>query len=408
MRRVTHTAAKAVVAGALLCAACAGAACTPRAATPSAPVSVPAPGPAPAVSGTGAVSLDALQVTLTPEASGLVQPVFVTNAGDGSNRLFVVEQGGRIRVIRNGHTQPGAFLDVSKRISTGGERGLLGLAFAPDYTTSGILYIDYTDAHGDTVVARFTAGDPSSDSPQLTGPEEVLAVAQPFANHNGGCLMFEPGTSRLWVGMGDGGSGGDPGNRAQNPGQLLGKMLVLDFSASAKPKPQVVERGVRNPWRFSFDRKTHDLWIGDVGQDAWEEIDFVPLGQASGVNWGWHLWEGTYPYPSDANPSKQGFMFPITEYGHDRGQSVTGGFVYRGSENPALVGTYLYADFEAGWITGLQRTAPDGSVLARPLERTVIESVGNPSSFGEDEAGEVYVCEWGGGTLYKVGAKQVP
>jgi glucose/arabinose dehydrogenase len=180
-------------------------------------------------------------------------------------------------------------------------------------------------------------------------------------------------------------------------------MLVLDFSASERPTPQIVQRGVRNPWRFSFDRETNDLWIGDVGQNAWEEIDHVPLAEASRVNWGWRRWEGNHAYPSGSNPSRKGMRFPITEYGRDRGGSVTGGYVYRGSAYPALVGTYLFADFSGGWIAGLQRLDEAGATLAEPRERVLVESAGNPASFGEDENGELYVCDLGG-TLYRVTA----
>ncbi len=383
--------------------ACAGVVLATSACARSLPTTVPAPDSAAPRAMRAPASLSAIEIALEPVADGFDRPLFVTHAGDGSERLFVVEQGGLVRVVRGKTVSDAPFLDVKGRISDGGERGLLGLAFAPDYATSGTLYVNYTDTQGATVVSRFTSDDPTSDAPQLTGPETILRIAQPYANHNGGCIVFEPGTQRLWLGMGDGGAGGDPESRAQNPQELLGKMLVLDFSAGAKPKPEVVQLGVRNPWRYSFDRETHDLWIGDVGQNAWEEIDFVPLAEAAGVNWGWNLWEGTHPYPEGARPSKDGFRFPITEYGREDGQSVTGGYVYRGSVYPALAGTYFYADYSAGWIAGLQRTDENGAELAAPRERRLVESAGNPSSFGEDESGELYVCDIGG-TLYRVTA----
>jgi len=343
------------------------------------------------------VALVDLRVDLEPVVRGLEQPVYLTHAGDGSGRLFVVEQAGRIRVVRDGVISPGSFLDVSSRITSGGERGLLGLAFAPDYASTGIFYVNYTDPNGDTVVARYTAADPASDAPELDRPETILAVEQPYANHNGGCLVFEPGTSRLWVGMGDGGAAGDPNGNAQNPRALLGKMLVLDVGGSGEPEPEIVQTGVRNPWRFSFDRESRDLWIGDVGQNEWEEIDFVELADADGVDWGWDLWEGSHPYPAGSNPKRSGHRFPIAEYDHGKGGSVTGGYVYRGSAYPAMRGAYLYGDFSAGWIAGIRRTAPDGSVLETPEERDLIEG-GRvvPSSFGEDEAGELYVVDYTG------------
>lgn len=397
---LTHTLALALAGAVLATSGCA------RTPDPGTPVTVPAPSttPAPTPSATAAPApIQSLEVVLDPVARGLDGPLFATHAGDGSGRLFIVEQSGRVRVLRKGGVASGSFLDVRKLVSSGGERGLLGLAFAPDFATSGAFYVNYTDRSGDTVVARFIADDPASDAPKVEGPTRILKVSQPYANHNGGCIVFQPGTQRLWVGMGDGGSGGDPGDRAQDTGELLGKMLVLDFSAGERPTPQIVQRGVRNPWRFSFDRETHDLWIGDVGQNAWEEIDFVPLAEVSRVNWGWRRWEGNHAYPSGSNPSRKGMRFPITEYGRDRGGSVTGGYVYRGSAYPALVGTYLFADFSGGWIAGLQRLDETGATLPEPRERVLVESAGNPASFGEDEDGELYVCDLGG-TLYRVTA----
>lgn len=348
------------------------------------------------------VALADLRVELVPVARGFEAPLALTHAGDGSGRLFVVEQGGLVKVVRDGSTSDGAYLDVRQQITSGGERGLLGLAFAPDYADSGVFYVNYTDRDGDTVVARFTADDPASDSPKLTGPEVILTVQQPYGNHNGGCIVFEPGTSRLWVGMGDGGSGGDPQGNAQNPRTLLGKMLVLEVGATGTPEAEVVQSGVRNPWRFSFDRETRDLWIADVGQNAWEEIDFVELDSATGVNWGWNEWEGNHAFPSGSARSKSGFRFPIAEYSHQKGNSVTGGYVYRGAEYPAMRGTYFYGDFGSGWIAGIHRTAPDGTVLGSPEERDLIEGgTVVPASFGEDESGELYVCDYTG-SVWKV------
>jgi len=373
---------------------------------PPPPSVAPTPSPEPTSGGgapsSGPAALGDLAVTLEQVARGFEAPLYVTDANDGSGRLFVVEQEGRVKVVRDGRVSAKAFLDVSDRVDAGGERGLLGLAFSPDYRQSGAFYVNYTDVNGDTTVARFIADDPASDAPRLTGPAIVLKIRQPYSNHNGGCVVFEPNTERMWVGMGDGGAAGDPHGNAQNPRALLGKMLVLDFARGARPRPEIVQTGVRNPWRFSFDRETHDLWIGDVGQNAWEEIDVVPLADAAGVDWGWNLWEGSHPYPQGADPSKTGFRFPITEYNHESGQSVTGGYVYRGKRYPALVGTYFFGDFEAGWIAALRREAPDGTALAKPEVRTVLPDPGiSPSSFGEDAAGELYVCDYGG-ALYRI------
>lgn len=387
----------------------------------SAPEPTPPAAPEPTSSPTGRpLPLDRIELALTPLVRGLEQPVFLTHAGDSSGRLFVVEQTGRIRVIRGGGLQPGAFLDVSRIITTGGERGLLGLAFPADFEASGRFYVNYTDIDGNTVVARYVADDPSSDRPKLDGPEVLLSVKQPYANHNGGGIAFGP-DEMLWVGMGDGGSGGDPQGNGQNPKALLGKMLRLDVSGTGKARaaadnpgaaggsalaPEAIQLGLRNPWRFSFDRSTGDLWIGDVGQNAWEEIDYVPRVEFLGANFGWNRWEGNHPYPKGSKAtSKAGLTFPITEYAHDQGQSVTGGYVYRGRRYPVLDGTYLYGDFAAGWVAGLQRLDDGSHPAGATLERRLLEGAGNPSSFGEDEEGELYLVDYGG-TVYRISATE--
>lgn len=358
----------------------------------------PASPSADATSPTEPAALSDLTLELEPVASGLSSPVFVTHAGDGSGRIFIVEQGGLIKVARDGVVAPRPFLDVRAIVSSGGERGLLGLAFAADFKTSGRFYVNYTDRAGDTIVARYRAEDPSSDNPRISKPQVMLKVDQPYANHNGGCLAWAPDGS-LWVGMGDGGSAGDPQSRAQNPRELLGKMLSLDVSGEGRPNPEIVASGLRNPWRFSFDRETDDLWIADVGQDDWEEIDYLPWADARGRNFGWNRWEGKHPYPPGSKQSRDGFTFPVLEYGHDEGISVTGGYVYRGSVSPALVGTYLYADFGSGRVWGA-RADSSGRVRNRLLLR---DSGTAPSSFGEDEAGEVYLVDYNGRILRLTG-----
>lgn len=367
----------------------------------------------------GDVSLDRIEVSLVEVAKGLDRPVFLTHAGDASGRLFVAEQSGRVRVIRDGKLERGAFLDISKSISDGGERGLLGLAFAPDYATSGTFYVNYTDAKGGTVVARLVAADPASDAPETGEPQTVLRVAQPYANHNGGCIVFGP-DGMLWVGMGDGGSGGDPEGHAQNPDSLLGKMLRLDVSAPGRALPasdnpgpagrsklvaEAYQSGLRNPWRFSFDRTTGDLWIADVGQNAWEEINHISLDKAAGANFGWNVWEATHPFPDGTNPSSAGYIFPVVEYGRNEGKSVTGGYVYRGTAHPDLDGVYFYADYVDGWISGLRLAEADGGDEgAGRDERVLVRSVGSPASFGEDPDGELYVLDHGG-TVYRIEAR---
>lgn len=361
---------------------------------PAEPVPLPA-----AEASSSPVPLSQLRLKLEPLWKGFSAPLYLTHAGDGSGRLFVLEQGGTIRVVRDGAVTPEPYIDVSKFLSSGGERGLLGLAFPSDFETSGRMYINYTDKRGDTVVARYTADDPASDKPGWSAPETVLTVKQPFSNHNGGCLQFGP-DGLLYIGMGDGGSGGDPDNNAQNPKALLGKMLRIDVSGTSF-KPEVWASGLRNPWRFSFDASSNALWIGDVGQGAWEEINVVP-GDKSGVNYGWNRWEGTRAYPEvSTRTGTSGFTFPIAEYPHPEGGSVTGGYVYRGTRYPAMIGTYVYADFVKGWIGAIRTTAPDGSELSKPEAATTLQSETLPSSFGVDESGELYLVDYRG-TIYIV------
>lgn len=367
------------------------------------------------VAGTGAASstptaqpvpVSQLHLKLVTIASGLSAPVYVTTARDGTGRLFIVEQTGRIRVIKKGRLLSKPFLDVVSRVKYGGEEGLLGLAFAPDYKTSGRFYIDYVDRSNNTVIARYRALEPTSDAPGFAAPETVLHITQPpYPNHKGGNLQFGP-DGMLYIGMGDGGSAGDPGNRAQNGHVLLGKMLRIDVSpnrgytnppsnpgATKGWAPQVAMIGLRNPWRFSFDASSGALWIGDVGQNLWEEIDVAARGRI-GQNWGWHYWEGNHTYPPGSTRSRSGFTFPIFEYEHPLGEAIIGGYVYRGTRWPAMVGTYLYADEVKGWVAALRNTAPDGAPLATPQARIILKGIGiSPSSFGQGDAGELYLVD---------------
>ena len=336
--------------------------------------------------------------SLTPlkVAGGLQSPTMVTSARDGSGRLYVVEQPGRIRILRDGQVLDKPFLDISARVLYGGERGLLSVAFPPGYAAKRYFYVDYTDRpNGNTVIARYrTTSDPETADP--ASEEILLTIAQPFANHNGGMLAFSPLDGHLYIGMGDGGSAGDPQNNAQNPQSLLGKLLRMDTESSpAPPQPEIWALGLRNPWRFSFDRETSDLWIADVGQDHYEEIDFQPAPGSPGINYGWRRMEGMHCYDPGCSPD--GLTLPVFEYDHSQGCSVTGGYVYRGQRWPSLRGWYLFADYCSGYVWALQMQ--NSAVAAQIVARTGF----NVTTFGEDEQGEVLLAEAGGG-IYQLAA----
>jgi glucose/arabinose dehydrogenase len=384
-------------------------------------VSASLAGPAVAAEG---VDLGALSLSASKVVTGFDHPVYVTGSGDGSGRLFVVEQAGKIRVVRGGVLQTAPYLDLGGLTAMFGERGLLGLAFSPGYALNGRLFVNYTDTAGNTVIARYTALDPSSDAPVFGTPQTILSVRQPYPNHNGGNLQFGP-DGYLYIGLGDGGNAGDPGGRAQNRASLLGKMLRIDtgdrpgtapfvgtyriprsnpFYRKRGYRKEIWSLGLRNPWRYSFDAQTGDLWIGDVGQDKWEEIDLA-RARRSGQNWGWNQWEGNHRYRTKPRRlSKRGYSFPIAEYRHPVGESVTGGYVYRGSAYPALRGTYLYADFVNGWIGGVRRTSPSGKLLRRPQRARLLQTPAMISSFGQDDARELYFTDYTSGSVWQVSA----
>ncbi len=346
-----------------------------------------------------------------PVTTMLTQPVYVTHAGDGSGRLFVVEKPGLIRVIRNDQLLSAPFLDIRDRVgSSGGEQGLLSVAFPPGYGSSRFhFYVYYTSVeNGQTVVSRFqVSADP--DQADAASEEILLTQSQPFSNHNGGQLAFGPLDGYLYIGLGDGGSGGDPQNNAQDVGVLLGKILRIDVESGDVPygipatnplvdtpgaRPEIWAFGLRNPWRFSFDRQRGDLYIGDVGQNLYEEIDFQPAASAGGQNYGWRIMEGFHCYnPADCDPT--GLVLPVWEYSHDLGCSVTGGMVYRGNRTSAARGIYFYGDYCSGLIWGLIR---DGGEWSNHL---LLESGLRISSFGEDESGEIYVASLDG-RLYRL------
>jgi glucose/arabinose dehydrogenase len=305
------------------------------------------------------------------------QPVYVTSAPGDARDLFVVEQPGKVIDVRDGETS--TFLDLSGQVSCCGEQGLLSIAFDPDYQKSGLFYADYTDRAGDTKVVAFVrSGD------QAKRERSVLTVDQPYSNHNGGQLQFGP-DGRLYVGLGDGGSENDPDRVGQDPASPLAKILVIDPS-QPDAKEQTFASGLRNPWRFSFDRRTGDLWIGDVGQDTYEEVDGVTFQQADGANFGWSAFEGNARFNKDQEAP--GAIRPVLTYTHDDGCSVSGGYVVRDPDLPSLYGRYVYGDFCSGVLHSF--TAKPGQPASD--DRSLGLQVPSLSSFGEDNAGHIYAA----------------
>jgi glucose/arabinose dehydrogenase len=337
--------------------------------------------------------------------NGLDKPEGLANAGDGTGRLFIIEQGGLVRILKDGVILPTPFLDLTQKVNCCGEKGLLGLAFHPQYIENGYFYVDYTEKEGSqlyTVIARYTVSASDPDQADPNSELRLLRIAQPFQNHNGGEVQFGP-DGYLYIGMGDGGSVGDPEGNGQSLETLLGKILRIDVNnnqpyAIPSDNPfanggglwEIWAYGLRNPWRFSFDRLTGDLYIGDVGQDAWEEIDFLPVGSPGGVNFGWSYYEGTHPYRGSP-PLEEQFVMPVVEYGHDVGNSVTGGYVYRGADLLDWYGVYLYGDYGSGRVWSLLHLA-DGSWQ----NSLMYETGANISSFGVDENGDIYLVDYNG------------
>jgi len=337
----------------------------------------------------------ALQPLVTHQFS---QPVFLVPSPDQTNRLFVIEQKGRMLIVKGDTVLPTPFLDIGEKLSSGNEQGFLGLAFHPRFSSNGRWFVNYTRAEDRaTVIAEYHV---SSNPNQAEQKESVLLVIpQPYGNHNGGMIAFGP-DHYLYIGMGDGGSGGDPKNYAQNRNELLGKFLRIDVDqpppygippdnplVNSPGRPEIFAWGLRNPWRFSFDRETGHLWAADVGQNEWEEIDVIQKGK----NYGWRLVEGTHCFNPETHCRQgQDTVDPVTEYAHSSGRcSVTGGYVYRGKKIPDLAGTYIFGDFCSGEIWGYR----EGQT--RILLNTDLQI----SSFGEDRDGELYVVGYGGGIV---------
>ena len=375
------------------------------------PTIVPAPSPpTPPPSPTTLFTFpDPLGYGWATVVSGLTLPVDVQNAGDGSGRLFIVEKRGRILILKDGQLMPEPFLDIVSEVgSDHTEQGLLGLAFHPDYARSGLFYVNYIDLNGNTVIARFHV---SANGPNRADPAsemDLLQVHQPYINHNGGGLAFGP-DGYLYIGLGDGGSEGDPLGTGQNLQTLLGKMMRIDIDHGEKYAippdnpfmkggglPEIWAYGLRNPWRFSFDRLTGDLYIADVGQDTWEEIDLVKSGMPGGMNFGWNYNEGMHPYKGQP-PANVSFTRPVSEYSHADGCAVTGGYVYRGSALPEWQGVYFYGDYCSGNIWGLIHVGGNNQQV-----KILFTTGAKITAFGVDEAGEIYLADFGSGRILKL------
>ena len=385
----------------------------------------PTPRPTPRPTPAPTTSLAGLRLSLQRSVGGLDQPVGAVAAGDGSGRLFVLERTGLIRIVSSsGVLQAAPFLDLRSLVGSSYiEQGLLGLAFSPTYASDGRFYVDYTDrssATGNTIVAEYRRLDATQADP--SSARVLLTIAQPFQNHNGGQLAFGP-DGDLYIGMGDGGSGGDPGDRAQDLGVLLGKILRIDvrpgastaglpygipssnpFVGRSGARGEIWAYGLRNPWRFSFDRSTGDLLIGDVGQNLHEEVDLLPRGRG-GQNLGWRIMEGISCYAPSSGCDRAGLTLPVATYDHGTGDcAVIGGFVSRAPSQPALAGIYLMGDECSGRIRGFvaasaRTAAAAGKQVAAPI---LLDTSLTISSFGQGDDGSLYVCDLTGGAIYRV------
>lgn len=342
---------------------------------------------------------------------GLNSPVDIEEVNDSSHRFFIVEQGGKIRIWNGIALLPTPFLDIASKITAGGEQGLLSIAFHPDYINNGLFYVYYTNKAGDITIARYSRS--AADVADSASGVVLMTIPKPFANHNGGNLVFGS-DGYLYFGTGDGGGAGDQGNNAQNGASLLGKMIRIDvnnpnppyysipadnpFAGSTATKPEIIAAGLRNPWRWSFDKQTGNMWIADVGQGAWEEVDVVKKDSLLNKNFGWHCFEGTHIYGAGCAEQTNN-VFPVFEYDHSRdtgGLSITGGYVYRGEEFPSLKGFYIFADYVSanGWLINADGNGIYSAAMQKDWPAGIV-------SFGEAANGTLYALTLGG-TLYKV------
>jgi len=350
-----------------------------------------------------------LKIRLEPFIQDVEEPVDLTH--DGTKQLFVVEQAGKIRLVQDGKLQPKPWLDIRDRVQAGGECGLLGIAFHPAFAKNGRFFVNYTTRQNGlhTIISEFHA-EPNASEASVETERVILKFKQPFANHNGGQILFGP-DGMLYIGTGDGGAAGDPFNNGQRLDTLLGKILRINvddqqpyaiprdnpFVEHATARPEIWAYGLRNPWRFCFDRVAGLLYAADVGQNQWEEIDVIEKGK----NYGWNLMEGTHPF-KDGRP-RADLVNPIMEYDHRMGISVTGGYVYRGKRFPELAGFYIYGDFASGRIWGLKFEEARVKAVVELFQGAV-----SPSSFGEDSEGELYLCDYHHDRVLRLAPAEAP
>lgn len=393
---------------------------SPSAAVPATTAPVPSATPGPT-----APPFDPTTISVTLDTVATVPgaPLAITAPHDGSGRLLVATKGGQVRILRGRDLDPDPMLDIGALVSNGGEQGLLGIAVHPDFPADPRIFVDYTDVNGDTVVAAYRLDPSDPDRLDPRSAERVLAVDQPFANHNGGALGFGP-DGYLYVALGDGGSGGDPQDNGEHLDTLLGKILRLDvdrsgaggqpyaippdnpFANVAGARPEIWLTGLRNPWRFAFDQATGDLWIGDVGQGDWEEVDLAPAG-VGGLDLGWDRMEGSHCFEPKTGCPTDGLVLPVTEYGHDEGCTIIGGAVYRGADQALLAGGYLFGDYCSGRLWAISAAeAAVAIATGGALDPIRVGTAGaGLAGFGEDEAGELYVANLDG-TISRVVASR--